>query len=55
MSSMYKDPYRRVSAPTEADFARGIAESATKHKGGANFILALAAGILVGKAIRRIK
>lgn len=55
MSSFNKDPRRKVSEPTEADFVRGLAESATKSKGGANLILAVAAGLLVGKAIRRGK
>ena len=55
MSSFYTDPYRKVSAPTEADFVRGMAESSVKSKGGANLIVALAAGLLVGRAMRRRK
>lgn len=55
MSSFYTDPYRKVSEPTEADFVRGMAESSVKSKGGANLIVALAAGLLVGKAMRRRK
>lgn len=49
MSNFDRDPHRKVSEPTEADFARGIAESATRKSGGANFVLALAAGVMLGK------
>lgn len=52
MSSFYKDPRRKVSEPTEADFIRGMASSASKHSSGANLIWALAAGLLVGKKWR---
>lgn len=53
MSSFYTDPYRKVSEPTEADFLRGMAESSAKSATGANVLLALAAGLLVGRAVRR--
>ena len=53
--SVDKDWNRKVSQPTEADFARGVAESATYHEHGANFIRALAAGLLIGRVIRRYK
>lgn len=55
MSSFDRDRKRMVSEPTEADFIRGLADSATKSnaKGGANMLIALAAGVLMGKALRR--
>jgi hypothetical protein len=55
MSNFDRDPRRKVSEPTEADFARGIAEAATKHSGGANFVLALAASVMLGKRWARGK
>ena len=54
MSTFNKDPYRKVSEPTEADFLRGLAESAGKG-GKANLLLALAVGFGVSKYIRRGK
>lgn len=53
MSSFYKDPYRKVSEPTEADFVRGMASATSKSKGGANLALALVAGLLVRGTRRR--
>jgi hypothetical protein len=55
MSSFYSDPYRKVSEPTEADFIRGMADSSVKSNGGANIMLALAAGLLMSRAVRRRK
>lgn len=53
MSSFYKDPYRKVSEPTEADFIRGMASATAKDKGGANLALAVAVGLLVRGTRRR--
>lgn len=55
MSSLDKDRRRRVSEPTEADFARGVADSATKNNGLSGFLLGYAVTRLVGKKIRRSK
>lgn len=55
MSNLYHDPSRKVSEPTEADFVRGMASSITNSRKGANVTLALIAGLLVGRAIRRRK
>lgn len=55
MTSFPKDPHREVSEPTEADFIRGLADSSTKGHGNANMLVALAAGLLVGRALRRGK
>lgn len=55
MSSIYRDPKRKVSEPTEADFIRGLAGSISKSRGNANMLMALAAGLLAGKALRRGK
>ncbi len=55
MSSFYKDPRRKVSEPTEADFVRGMASSTAKNSGGANLALALVAGLLIRGTRRRRK
>jgi hypothetical protein len=53
MPSLDRDKYRKVTQPTEADFIRGIADSATKNnKAG---LISMAAMFLVNRAIRRGK
>jgi hypothetical protein len=52
MSSFDQD--RKVSKPTEADFAHGFASSyGVGHRGGKGVLLGLAIGFLFGKAGRR--
>jgi hypothetical protein len=55
MSSISRDPKRKVSEPTEADFARGIANSTDINRGTASFLVSLAANILMSKARQRRK
>jgi hypothetical protein len=55
MSSISRDPKRKVSEPTEADFARGIAGSADLTRGTASFLVSLAANILLSKSRQRRK
>jgi hypothetical protein len=53
MSYLDRDKERKVSEPTEADFARGFADAATDRKGISSFWVGLAIGALAGKAVRR--
>jgi len=57
MSSIYKDPHRRVSEPTEADFIRGYAHGAAGNgrKETLGVLAALLASRILGKAMRRGK
>lgn len=53
MSNLDKDRRRRISEPTEADFARGMADSATKNKGAGSFLLGFAISKLMGRNVWR--
>ena len=55
MSSFDRDPSRKVSQPTEADFIHGFATSAAPSSNKTSLLLALVAGFAFGKAIRRSK
>lgn len=55
MSNLDKDRHRRISEPTEADFARGMADSATKNKGLGSLLLGFAISKFMGSSIRRGK
>ena len=53
MPSLDRDKYRKVSQPTQADFARGIANSAAKgNKAG---LVSLAGFLVLSKFLRRGK
>jgi hypothetical protein len=53
MPNLDRDKYRKVAEPTQADFIRGIADSATKtNKAG---LIYMAATLLLSKAMRRGK
>ena len=52
--SIDKDWKRTVSKPTEADFARGVADSATNHNLGKHIVQAVAAGALISMLLRRL-
>lgn len=41
MSDLTRDPSRKVSQPTQADFIRGVASSHDRTKGNASFLAAL--------------
>ena len=49
MSSIDRDPKRKVSHPTESDFIRGIANSANYPKGAASFATGFLVSLLIGK------
>lgn len=50
MSSIDRDPYRRVSAPTEKDFIQGMAAGyGFKRRGGNAVLTYLAIRLLLGK------
>lgn len=51
MSSYDKD--RKVSRPTEADFARGVADSANYARGTASTLAGFIASFILGKASKR--
>lgn len=53
MSSIYKDPKRKVSEPTEKDFIHGISQQADTRRGNTSFLVSLAANILWKKAKQR--
>jgi len=53
MPDLDRDKYRKVVEPTQADFIKGIADSATKHnKTG---LMLMAATLFLGRAKRRRK
>ena len=53
MPNLDRDKYRQVSQPTQADFIKGVADSATKNnKTG---LILMAATLLLGRAMRRGK
>jgi hypothetical protein len=49
MSSIDRDPKRKVSHPTEADFIRGVANSGNYPKGAASFAAGFLVSFLAGK------
>jgi hypothetical protein len=49
MSSIDRDPKRKVSHPTEADFIRGIANSANYSQGRTSLAAGFLVSFLVGK------
>lgn len=49
MSSIDRDPKRKVSHPTEADFIRGVANSANYPRGMASLATGFLVTFLVGK------
>ena len=53
MSSIDRDPNRKVSRPTEADFIRGIANGADYNKGVASFAAGFLISLISGKARKR--
>lgn len=53
MSNVTRDPNRKVSAPSNEDFFHGFATDAEKRKKKQQGLLALAAGYLLGKYLRR--
>lgn len=53
MSSIDRDPNRKVSRPTESDFIRGIANSANYTKGGVSFAAGFLISFLSGKSGKR--
>lgn len=55
MPYLFEDKYRKVSEPTEADFARGLADSNAEktRKGTQNFLAGLVVGILSARTGKR--
>jgi hypothetical protein len=53
MSYLYRDEYRKVSEPTEADFARGFEDATNDSKSIQPFLVGLAIGVLLRKKVRR--
>lgn len=49
MSSIDRDPKRKVSHPTESDFIRGVANSANYPRGMASLATGFLVTFLVGK------
>jgi hypothetical protein len=53
MSYLYRDKERKVSEPTEADFARGFEDAASDRSSIQPFLVGLAVGVLLRKKVRR--
>ena len=53
MSYLYRDEYKKVSEPTEADFARGFEDATNDSKSIQPFLVGLAIGVLLRKKVRR--